>query len=772
MGAPAERLPLMSSQERRWQQTPPPFTVYSEVYYCYGKLPQPSPALDRILQELLEQQGAHSATASRPRITLTSRDTRRRRAKAEIIAKRLEDQGGRPPRPRSLPPRPYLPPRRRSRSRSRPRPCSAVSLSDSRRTGQTSNSPPRERHTAVPCRPTKKPTPKRCPLPPPDSAVKPEKDTPSTSCKDQPPPPQQGPQESEYTYYSSEEEDSANEAKKLPDYPAGSLISRLLPTSTATAASSESGSYESSRGLRSVVTFLPQPSRYVHALAVAAVSQETATPSPRQHREPAANAGGPRQDDLKSPLPVCCPLDNSSLCLAEPAWAHEGARTWLTLVCPDAIHSAVKSAECARGDLLFHCARPSALKTAPSPVAGHMASPAAQPQAPPPQWRPRTRCHSCAATTYPKQPVSATLRQRMSVNTTYAAGWLTGTLYLQAGVRPCLADGHQVKELHAGPMDEAAEEKHPEHRRSSRPVNPRFLTGRSGARRHEPVFAEEVRSRGPPLTRFHPGLAASLPDELFEGLIPGPTTDSTPPASTASPNRARPPQIIEVEDEDSPREHTRAQTAGAATPTGPTKRQDSSGTAATGVAAAPEAENQAGQAETTPAPRGGRWLSLQRAAPLRPIDLDDDPPLKDHQTEILRPADQGKRRRQVRRRLWKVHALGRLFCHDGDKPGERAFSVPTGQSIMPGAASSVTSPLCCGWHDVTTDTTPALSGQPSMLPFSVSLEHQALKAFGLPSCLWRLVTAAAEKNPILPLTSVDPTAMPPMRPCLPTWSSK
>ena len=41
---------LASQQERRWQQTPPPLTLYSEVYYNHGKPPQPSPALDRILR--------------------------------------------------------------------------------------------------------------------------------------------------------------------------------------------------------------------------------------------------------------------------------------------------------------------------------------------------------------------------------------------------------------------------------------------------------------------------------------------------------------------------------------------------------------------------------------------------------------------------------------------------------------------------------------------------------------------------------------------------
>ena len=314
-----EELPPTSQQERRWQQTPPPFTVYSEVYYCHGKLPQPSPALDRILQELLEQQEAGSTTASRPRITLKSRDINRRRAKAEIIAKRFEAREGRPPRPRSLPPRPRLPPRRRSRSRSRPRPCSVASPSDSRR---HSGSPPRERGTAAPHRPTKKPTPKRCPLPPPGKTVKPAEDKPSTPCQDRQPQPRQGPQDSEYTYYSSEEEGSAGQAK-LPDYPAGSLISRLLPTSTATAASSESGSYESSRSLRSVVNHPPQTSRSMHALTVAAACYDAVAPPLRQHREPAEYAGGPRQTGLRRPFPVRCPLDSSLLCLEAPSWVSE-----------------------------------------------------------------------------------------------------------------------------------------------------------------------------------------------------------------------------------------------------------------------------------------------------------------------------------------------------------------------------------------------------------------------------------------------------------------
>ena len=100
----------MSQQERRWRRTPPPFTVSSEVYYC-GTLPQPSPVLDRILQDLLDQQEVSPAVTKRPRTTLKSRDTSRRLAKAEIISKRLEDKVDRPLRPRSLPPRPSLPSR-------------------------------------------------------------------------------------------------------------------------------------------------------------------------------------------------------------------------------------------------------------------------------------------------------------------------------------------------------------------------------------------------------------------------------------------------------------------------------------------------------------------------------------------------------------------------------------------------------------------------------------------------------------------------------------
>ena len=270
-----EEKPPMSQQERRWQKTPPPFTVYSEVYYCYGKLPQPSPALDRILQELLEQQEAGSTATSRPRITLKSRENSRRRAKAEIITKRLEAQDGGPPRPRSLPPRPR-PPSRRSRSRSKPRPCSVALPSASCR---QSGSPPPVRRTEVPHRPTKKPTPKRCPLPPPDKIAMPTQNKPSTPCKDRQPQHWQGPQDSEYTYYSSEEEGSAGQAK-LPDYPAGSLISRLLPTSTATAASSETGSYESSRSLRSAIPLSPQARSAMHELTIAAACYTAVAPSP------------------------------------------------------------------------------------------------------------------------------------------------------------------------------------------------------------------------------------------------------------------------------------------------------------------------------------------------------------------------------------------------------------------------------------------------------------------------------------------------------------
>ena len=141
------------------------------------------------------------------------------------------------------------------------------------------------------------------------------------------------------------------------------------------------------------------------------------------------------------------------------------------------------------------------------------------------------------------------------------------------------------------------EEEHPKPSRP-RPVNARFLTGLSSARRHEPVFAGEVRSRGPPLTRFHPGLAASLPDELFEGLIPGPDTGRTrrtsvATASTASTTRTQATPIIEVED-DSPRSGNRASDAEAQAPVG-----SSEGTSPPQLAAEVRApEGQLGQLET------------------------------------------------------------------------------------------------------------------------------------------------------------------------------
>ena len=272
----------MSQQERPWRRTPPPFTVYSEVYYCHGTPPQPSPVLDRILQDLLEQQEASSAVTKRPRITLKCRDTSRRQAKAEIIAKRLEAQVDRPPRPRSLPPRPSLQSREADRptrtgphsgrtrtARSRSRPRADVSPSGSHR---QRSSPDRVRREETPLVRARKPIPKRCPLPPPDRHL--------TPCKDQTPSQQLGPQESEYTYtyYSSDEEGTTGQA--LPkDYPAGSLISRLLPTSAAAAASSETGSYESSRSL-GIVTSPLQASRCMHELLAAANCRAVAAPPP------------------------------------------------------------------------------------------------------------------------------------------------------------------------------------------------------------------------------------------------------------------------------------------------------------------------------------------------------------------------------------------------------------------------------------------------------------------------------------------------------------
>ena len=643
---------LKSQQERRWHQTPPPLTVYSEVYYHHGKPPQPSPALDRILQELLEQQEPGPTTSSRPRITLKSRDINRRRAKAEIIAKRLEARDGRPPRPLFLPPRPCLPPRRRSRSRPRHRPCSIASSSEP--CSHSSNFS-REQDTEAPRRPTQKPTPKRCPLPPPGKAEHPVEDKPPTSCQDQQPPPRPGPQDSEYTYYSSEEEGTTGQAK-LPDYPAGSLISRLLPTSTTAAVPSESGSYESSRGPRSVTIHLSRIHRSVHALPVAAACSDAVTPLLRQHREQAALADRPRQAGLRRSFSVSCPLHSNPLCLAAPSWVHRGTETWSAPVCIDASLSAVKSAEGISAALLSCCDRPLLSTAALGPAAGPMAPPTVQPHDQQSRRRPRTSHPSCADAACPWQFTCQTRRLGTSKDPASTATWLTGIQVFSAAARLHLADRGSAQELRADTMD-IDEKKHPGPSRP-RPVNPRFLTGLSSARRHEPVFAGEVRSRGPPLTRFHPGLAASLPDELFEGLIPGPDTGRTrrTTVATTSTTRTQATPIIEVED-DSPRSGNRASDAEAQAPVGP-----SEGTSPPQLAAEVRApEGQLGQLETAPAPRGGRRLSLQRATTTRPIDLEDDPPPKHCQEKLQRPTRRTKQHRPTCRRPWKVHALGKTL---------------------------------------------------------------------------------------------------------------
>ena len=115
--------------------------------------------------------------------------------------------------------------------------------------------------------------------------------------------------------------------RRLPDYPAGSLISRLLPTSTTAAASSESGSHESSRGPRSVTIHPSRIHRSVHALPVAAACSDAVTPLLRQHREQAALADRPRQAGLRRSSSVSCPLNSNPLCLAAPSWVHRGTET-------------------------------------------------------------------------------------------------------------------------------------------------------------------------------------------------------------------------------------------------------------------------------------------------------------------------------------------------------------------------------------------------------------------------------------------------------------
>ena len=212
-------------------------------------------------------------------------------------------------------------------------------------------------------------------------------------------------------------------------------------------------------------------------------------------------------------------------------------------------------------------------------------------------------------------------------------------------------------------MDVDEEMEHSDHHRP-RPVNPRFLTGLSGARRHGPVFAGEVRSRGPPLTRFHPGLAAPLPDELFAGLIPGSDTGrarqtSADMASTAG---AQATPVIKVED-DSPRHRPPApdiaDDAGAEILEDPVVL-----TAFPPPALAPiTPSSHKDPAEPAPASRGGRWLSLQRTPAPPPIDLDEDPLPQGCQEQPLRITSPGKPHRpgRGRRRPWKVHAFGRTL---------------------------------------------------------------------------------------------------------------
>ena len=273
----------------------------------------------------------------------------------------------------------------------------------------------------------------------------------------------------------------------------------------------------------------------------------------RQHRDQAEYADRPWQAGLRHPFSACHLFSSSPLYTDAPSWVLKGTETWLALVCTDVPISAVKSTEGASGDLRTCCNR-ILLIIALGPAAGPMASPAAQLPALQLRRRPRNSPHFGAATACLLQPASEHLCQEPAS----LASWLIGTSSIPTTAKLHQADREHAQELHIDAMDVNEEEEHLDHRRP-RPVNPRFLTGLSGARRHEPVFAGEVRSRGPPLTRFHPGLAASLPDELFEGLIPGPDTGRVRLTSvdTASTTRAQATPVIEVED-DSPSNRPRA----------------------------------------------------------------------------------------------------------------------------------------------------------------------------------------------------------------------
>ena len=123
----------------------------------------------------------------------------------------------------------------------------------------------------------------------------------------------------------------------------------------------------------------------------------------------------------------------------------------------------------------------------------------------PRQPRPWSSPHSCDGTAHLKLAEHWWLRQPKHGASARAACWFEGPLDHPAGIKLCSASPERSPEICSGAMD-MDKDANPEHRRH-RPVNPRFLTGVSGARRREPIYAEEVRSRRPPLTRFHPGLA-------------------------------------------------------------------------------------------------------------------------------------------------------------------------------------------------------------------------------------------------------------------------
>ena len=359
----------------------------------------------------------------------------------------------------------------------------------------------------------------------------------------------------------------------------------------------------------------------MQGLMAAANCRAVATPILRQHRAPRGRHGWPWQVILKSPLLVRCLLYCNPSSSEASSWAAVDVQASYAPACSD---SASKTEERAHG-ILPHRSRQLSLIAAPSLDAGTVVPPAVQQQHQPPRWpRPWSFPHLCHGTAQLKLPEHWWPRQPQHSASACTAYRFERPPALDldppADIKRCSASPVWASEICAEPMDmDLDEEANTEHRRH-RPVNPRFLTGVSGARRREPIYAEDVRSRGPPLTRFHPGLAVPLPDELFEGLTPG----STPRglrrarASTAAATHDRTTSVVEIED-DSPREGDDADDdppgVGDAAPKGPMEEPRS--------ARPTEVEDrEENKPEAVRVSRSGRWLTLQQANPRQPIDFD------------------------------------------------------------------------------------------------------------------------------------------------------